>query len=334
MKKNFFISLIIIICLAAFAASFLRLHEINSQTIPDAGKAVSKEEKTASLSYGQDSFTIKDRLDTLLFIGTDSDRSYADLRKDMEGGYPSFYNHIQSDVLVLFVFDNDRKSVTPIQINRDTMFDVPWTDVLGRYGGTTKKQLALSYNSGSGLEDSCENTRLTVSSLLFGAPVDHYVAFTMNGINALNDLVGGVVVDIVDDLTPADPALVKGTTVRLMGSQAESFLRSRMLLTDDTNLARMRRHRDYYAGFIVSAKAMMEKDEDFALEAFSKLDPYTLTDMTVQKFSELITKLDTYDVQPIQYAEGELRIGQFYEFYPDMDQLWGIVRSIFRSDTV
>ena len=329
MKKKLFISLIIILCLAVFAASFLRLHEINSQTIPEAGKALSKAEKPDRLFYGQDSFPIKARLETLLFIGTDSNRSYADLRKDMEGGYPPFYNHIQSDVLVLFVFDNDRKTVTPIQINRDTMFDVPWTDVLGRYGGTTKKQVALSYNSGSGLEDSCENTRLTVSSLLFGAPVDHYAAFTMNGINTLNDLVGGVIVDIVDDLTPADPALVKGTTVTLTGSQAEKFLRSRMILADDTNLSRMRRHRDYYAGFMRSAKAAMKKDENFVLEAFSKLEPYTLTDMTAQKFSELITKLDTYGAQPIQYSEGELKIGQFYEFYPDMDQLWGIVRSAF-----
>ena len=329
MKKTTNI-ILILLCLAILAGTFFYIGLNDRKPVQDAGKAVNGEVKKTELFHGEDSFKIKEHIETLLLIGTDSGLSYEEIRNNMEGKITPFYNHIQSDVLVLLVFDNDAQNVTAIQINRDTMFDVPWTDVLGNYGGTEKKQVALSYNSGSGLEDSCKNTCRTVSSLLFDAPVDHYISFTMSGINELNDLVGGVEVNISDDLTPYDPTLVKGMTVKLKGTQAESFLRSRMRLTDDdTNNARMRRHRDYFEGFMQSAREAIEKDANFTVKAIARLEPYMLTDMTVQRMSDFVEKLDTYSTGNIKYVEGELKTTQFYEFYPDMEQLWGIVRDTF-----
>lgn len=329
MKKTT-VFILIFLCLALLAGVYLYIRRADSRLIADAGVAVNGVERITELSHGQDSFAIKEGLETLLLIGTDSRQSYEELRRDMEGKITPFYSHIQSDVLVLLIFDNKAQNVTPIQINRDTMFDVPWTDVLGSYGGTEFKQVALSYNYGSGLESSCENTRVTVSSLLFDAPIDHYAAMTMAGIAVLNDMVGGVEVYIRDDLTPYDPTLIKDTAVRLTGEQAENFIRSRMLLEeDDTNIARMRRHREYFEGFVQSARAAMAGDDSFTVKALSELKPYTLTDMTVQKLSELAEKLNTYDIRPVRCGEGELKVGEFYEFYPDMEQLWSIVKESF-----
>ena len=65
----------------------------------------------------------------------------------------------------------------------------------------------------------------------------------MTAIRVLNDLVGGVSVTMEEDGTQIDPAFVKGATVRLSGSQAEAFVRARMGLENDTNLARMQRQR-------------------------------------------------------------------------------------------
>ena len=46
-------------------------------------------------------------------------------------------------------------------------------------------------------------------------------------------------------MTAIDPAFVQGRTLTLNGTQAESFVRARKSMEDDTNLARMARQRQY-----------------------------------------------------------------------------------------
>ena len=88
-------------------------------------------------------------------------------------------------------------------------------------------QLALAHTYGSGEEDSCENTVLAVSNLLYGMEIDHYVSLTMDGVALLNDLVGGVTVEVLDDFSGIDDTLVQGETVTLKGQQALTYVRSR-----------------------------------------------------------------------------------------------------------
>ena len=70
---------------------------------------------------------------------------------------------------MLLVLDTDANTVQIIQLNRDTMTDVPWLDVLGKYGGTEYKQLCLAFNYGDGGASSCKNTWNAVSGLIFNA---------------------------------------------------------------------------------------------------------------------------------------------------------------------
>jgi len=319
--------ILVVFCLALLGAvAFLAVNadrKAKEEVVAEAGSAVHGVAKQTELTWNAESAPLKKHTETVLLLGIDKDGGMPVFE---QGKKAPFYNYHQADVIVLLCIDNDAKTVTPIQINRDTMMDVPWLDVLGNYGGTQFEQICLAFNSGSGRNDSCENTADAVRKLLFDAPVDHYLAFTMGGISTLNDLVGGVTVKIEDDLTPADPTLVQGTTVTLKGNQAENFIRARMALENDTNLARMRRHRDYFEGFMKSARKMFNSDSQFMLKAVEKLQPYMVTDLTAEAMSDLVTKLDKYEVNPVLHAEGELKIGEFYEFYVDEDDLWGIVK--------
>ena len=92
--------------------------------------------------------------------------------------------------------------------------------------GSFTGQLALAHTYGSGEEDSCENTVLAVSNLLYGMEIDHYVSLTMDGVALLNDLVGGVPVEVLDDFSGIDDSLVQGETVTLRGRQALTYVRS------------------------------------------------------------------------------------------------------------
>ena len=54
------------------------------------------------------------------------------------------------------------------------------------------------------------------------------------------------------------------------------------------------------------------------------------TNLTGQQLTDLIEKLDTYQISPIRHPEGELTAGErYYEFYADQDSLWEIVKASF-----
>ena len=181
------------------------------------------------------------------------------------------------------------------------------------------------------LGESCDAMRAAGADLLHFDVMDGmFVPNISFGIPVLKDLVGGVPVTMTEDLTMVDPDFVQGTTVRLTGAQAEKFVRVRSSLADDTNISRMRRQRDYLDSFQKCAREAFHSDSEFALRLVEKLAEFMQSNMTGQQLSDLIEKLDTYQIYPIRHAQGELIVGQqYYEFYVDKDSLWEIVKGAY-----
>ena len=251
MKKG----ILLLLCAALLGALLLGVLFVHGKTqeapIENAGTAQNAVVKTKTLTYQGQEYPLKAHLQTVLLIGTDTLEKY----EEQTEGVKRFYNHNQADFLMLLAIDQDANTAQLIQLNRDTMTEVPWLDVLGDYGGTEVKQLCLAFNYGDGGRKSCKNTADAVSALLFDLPIDNYIQIPMTAVGPLNDLVGGVPVTIEEDLTAVDPAFQAGQTIRLTGSQAEKFVRARMVLENDTNLARMKRQRAYMDSFQACARA-------------------------------------------------------------------------------
>lgn len=320
----------ILLCLTLLAGLICGVWYVHAQSeneqIENAGTAENAPQKTTALTYQGNEYPLKKHIQTVLLLGTDG----SDDEKTVPEGFTAFYNFHQADFIMLLVLDKDTQSAQIIQINRDTMTDVPWLDVLGEYGGTNFEQLCLSFNSGSGGLDSCQNTADAVSALLFDAPIHGFIQIPMSAIPVINDLVGGVTVTIADDMTSVDPAFTKGATVLLSGSQAEKFVRAREALENDTNIARMGRQRDYLDSFQKSAREALNGDPEFAVNLLEKLSGYMQTNLTGQQLANLLEQLDSYQISPIRTAEGELRSGtEYYEFYVDEASLWEIVKDAY-----
>lgn len=316
------------ICVALIAALVggAALMAKKEAPIENAGTAQNAAVKRKSLTYEGQEYPMKAHLQTVLLIGTDAAEGY---REKTEGVKP-FYNYHQADCLILLVLDTDNNTADILQLNRDTMTDVPWLDVLGNYGGTEFKQLCLAYNYGDGGMKSCRNTVNAVSGLLFDAPIDHYIQLPMSAIGVLNDLVGGVPVTMEEDLTVIDPAFTEGSTVWLDGTQAEKFVRARMALENDTNLARMKRQRQYLDSFQSRAREAINSDTELMAQLLENLSEYLQSDLTAQQLSELVTRLDKAEISPIHYAEGQLKKGeQYYAFYPEEASLWAMVKQAY-----
>lgn len=271
--------------------------------------------------YNGTAYAKREDLETVLLLGVDK----------FEGETPEGYiNNQQADFLLLLVMDKENETSTPIQLNRDTMTQIQILGVTGEPAGTFTGQLALAHTYGSGEEDSCENTVLAVENLLYGMGIDHYVSLTMDGVALLNDLVGGVTVEVLDDFSGIDDSLVQGETVTLQGQQALTYVRSRGGMEDSSNLHRMERQRQYLAALQQQLKAAVQQEDGFTLDALLQLNEYMVSDCTVNQLSDLGDSLATYQVSDILTTPGDAQEGEeFMEFTVDEDALQQLVMDVF-----
>lgn len=325
MKRKKWMLLLLAAVLGALLWAAVGMNAEETETVENAGQAVSAPKKTVSLAYQGQEYPLKEHLQTVLLIGTDSVEAY-----EAKESLQDRYNDHQADFLILLVQDTEAGTTEVIQLNRDTMTDVPWLDVTGNYGGTEFKQIGLSFHSGDGGRSSCLNTVDAVSSLVFDAPVQHYIQIPMSGIPVLNDLVGGVPVTIPEDLTQVDPAFTMGATVHLNGDQAEKFVRAGGSWADDTNPARMYRQQIYLDSFLKQAQKGFGSDPQSLLQLMNNNGEFLKTDLTARQLYDLLQNLDQSVISPIRTAEGELTEGaEHYEFYVDEASLWEIVKKAY-----
>lgn len=242
----------------------------------------------------------------------------------------SYNNDQRADFLMLLVFDNSAKKFTAVHLNRDTMVNMNVLGVAGQKVGTVNKQLALAHTYGNGKDVSCRNTADAVSELLNGVKVNHYLSITMDAVPILNDLLGGVEVTVLDDFSGIDDTLIKGETVTLHGDHALTYVRERYGLEDSSNSTRMVRQRQYMTAVYDKAMLEIENDDNFVIEASSKLADYIVSDRSVNQLQEIAKKLSQYKFTEIETLEGESVVKDgLMEFRPDADSIDKIVFDLF-----
>ena len=244
-------------------------------------------------------------------------------------------NDDQVDVLMLVVLDHQNKSYRVLEINRDTMTNNPRIGTTGERFGTIKEQIALSHTYGSGLNDSSEYTCEALSNLLMGEDVEHYITLKLDSIAVINHSVGGVEVEIPYDMTVCDPAMTAGAKLTLTDQQAEYFVRARTTLgeTNGNNIARMERQNTFLESWKAKAKAKLDADPAFSLELIADLGDYMLTDMDLNRLSELSGYLAEYENLGRVKLDGESKMGtEFLEFYPDEETLKKTIIDLFYQE--
>ena len=241
----------------------------------------------------------------------------------------SYNNNGDADMVVLLIFDEKNETAAALCLNRDTMVEMPVLGIGGSRAGTAYQQLTLSHTYGSGMEDSCENTRTTVSNLLYGINIDYYLSMNMDAISILNDAVGGVTVNVADDFSAVDPSITKGE-MTLLGQQAINFVRTRKGVSDQLNISRMERQREYIDGFLAAMRKKMELSDSFALSAYSDISPYIVTDISSNVFSTMLQRYSGYELTEIVSPEGEnVRGEEYMEFYVDEEKLDDLIIRLF-----
>ena len=267
----------------------------------------------------------KNYLDTVLLIGTDDEgKIYESI---------SYNNSKKADFIALMVFNNNTKKCDIIHINRDTIAEFNILGVTGEKAGTETAQIALAYTYGNGLELSCRNTVKAVSNLLYQIEIENYLSMNMNAIASLNDVIGGVELEILDDFSDVDPSLVKGETILLKGNQALTYVRGRGNVGDQTNISRMSRQRQYMAAFAQKIKTAYESDNELILNAYNAITDYIVTDCSITVLSDTAERLSEYEINEIITPEGEIiENAEYIEFHADDEKLKELVINIFYDE--
>ena len=155
------------------------------------------------------------------------------------------------------------------------------------------------------------------------------MALNMDTVPILNDSVGGVKVNVVDDFSQVDPSIPKGE-VLLMGQQALNFVQSRWYVGDELNLSRMERQREYMRNFAPAVKAKIQEDAAYAVDTYGKIQDLIVTDCVVDNFARLATEYSSYPMGQILTVPGKNVMGQtYYEFYPDEKALDDMIIKLF-----
>ena len=263
----------------------------------------------------------KQDIETFLIIGVDKE---GEMQKT---NYAE--TNAMADALMVIIFDKTKEKVDVVSLNRDTMAEIPVLGVDGKDAGTINAQLAVSYAYGDGMEKSAENTKKAVSKLLYGINIDHYVALNMDAIKILNDAVGGVTVEVVDDFYLVDPDITYGYYT-LYGDEALTFVRARKDVGEHLNINRMDRQVEYMMNFYEQLKVALHDNAKFALETYEDLEPYMVTDCSSTVLASMLERYEHYDLGDFIVPEGENKEGEEYmEFYLDEESFEKMVLKRF-----
>lgn len=316
-KQSGIFTLLILVLVVVFLYSGLRVLE--STVFYKEEKAQQVQSKTITVD-GVDYFPRQD-LEVYLLMGID--------RFGPVEASSSYNNDGEADTLVLLSFDKTNETLHIVNINRDSMVEMPVLGVGGKQAGTRFGQIALAHTYGSGLEDSCENTVRTVSDLLYGITIDHYVSMNMDSIALINDAVGGVTVTVVDDFSAVDESIPMGE-VTLRGEQATNYIRMRKGVGDQLNLSRMERQTEYVKRFADVLRTKLDSSAQFSLELYNTVADYIVTDCSGTVLSAAMERYADFDLQEIVSLQGENRIGdEFMEYHLDAEALNDLVLELF-----
>ena len=267
-------------------------------------------------------YRYKREIRTTLLIGVDE---FGELRE-----HDIYENPHQADFLLLLAKNDDNGDVFSIQINRDTMTYVNTLSISGDRVGRNQEQICLAFSYGDGAETSCKNTVDAVNELLYGLPVEKYIAMTMSGIGVLNDEVDGVTLPCICDFP--ELGYKKDEIITLSGDEALTYVRARSIMADPSNVSRMERQRQYILAWSDIAKDKFKSAKE-ATELIQHISPYLCTNCDSVTMANMAQELGEYKGAPIYVPEGDLyytgtRTG-LVEFWPDEAKLKQLILDLF-----
>ena len=292
----------------------------------DTGNVPVEKWQESLVSYNGKHYRYNSSLSIYLFLGIDKNGVVETAEDYISGG--------QSDAIFLLVADSDTEELSIVSVNRNTMTDVKMYSAEGASLGTYTAQICLQHGYGDGKEYSCNLTVNAISELFYNLTIDGYMAINMGGIPAMNDAVGGVTVEVLQDLSYPDVGveLIEGETVTLNGTEAYYYLRGRDKEEFDSATQRLRRQEQFIGCFFSQLHETAESSTSAMLGVYNAISDYLVTNIMVTDILEELAGYE-YDESRLYTVPGETVMGdQFEEYCVDEDAFYELILEVFYEE--
>ncbi len=327
------ILLALIVCALVLAGVLLFLRTRSGQVLgseedTQAGVDYSVDGKwnEGIITYNGRHYEFNPNQNIYLFLGIDKNGVVEEAEDFVSGG--------QSDAIFLLVTNSETEEFKIVSVNRNTMTDVEVFDREGNNLGTYTAQICVQHGYGDGKKYSCTLAVNAVSKLFYNLPIDGYMAINMGGIPAMNDAVGGVTVEVLQDLSfpSGGVELTKGETVTLTGTEAYYYLHGRDTSEFGSATDRLRRQEQYLGAFFNQLHEQVGNSASGMLDIYNAISDYLVTNMDVTSIlSDVAAYAFTED--NLYTVPGETVMGdKFEEFYVDEDAFYEMYLEVFYEE--
>ena len=290
--------LVLLLIVVSTVASVYLMHKNGQNQImtPVYGEAFEK-----SIVYNGVEYIYNKDVTSIAFIGVD--RRAFGINDDL------VETAGQNDVNMVLSVDTNTGKANVIVLPRDAMVDVKKYSLSGDTMGQERQQLCLAYSYGDGAQTSCENAIDAIQHLLYGIPINTYVALDMDGIAPLNDAIGGVKFTSPNDFKDK---YKKGEEITITGENAEEYIRIREhTLTGDQD--RRDRQVAYVKAFVSKAANVAMKNPASLTDIYNIGKEYTVTNLTLSRSlyfaTNILTKSsDVLSFNNIRTLSGKLKL--------------------------
>ena len=286
-----------------------------SDKIAAAAEGIKDTSLPSRITYEGVTYKLNRDLDTVLFLGIDSE-AIAEAREVVGSGG-------RADTIMLFVLNDDNRTARVLELSRDTMTDV---DVYNNdrkllYSGTM--QIDMQYAFGESSARSCALMKGKVSALMEGLRIDSVCSLTINGLVDVVNAMGGITVTLDEDYPEIDPTYTAGAVITMDGATVEDFVRYRNTDVFASNDARMQRQDAFVTELFTGITEY--NTEQFA-ELYEAAGNQLCTDLTADRLLDYAgyTLLETIKI-PGETVAGDLHD----EYYIDADALHALIVQIF-----
>lgn len=278
--KKFFLLGFIILCIAGCG----KQEYTDMMGSSDITVESSEEIHRMEVEFRGKKYVYNDHLTNMVIMGVDNYEI-----PEAEIGSPSAG---QADTIYLVSFDRVSGNMNVISIPRDTIATFDLFDRDGEPLGPSTQQISLSYAFGDGKHDSCRNTKEAVSRLFYRIPIQGYCSLTLEAMSKICEVFGTITVTVPNDsLIQAYPDMHKGAVVDITQENVETFLRYRNTNVSHSAIDRSERHHAFLKAFEEQILKKLQQSPEEAADAYEKFTPYMITNIGVDQFVDIATKL-------------------------------------------
>ncbi len=210
----------------------------------------------------------------------------------------------QADAIFVASIDRDN-NMQITSVLRDTIVPLEMYDSDGNYLGQQEGQITLQYAYGDGEELSCNLMQEQVEEIL-NIDIDAVVSINRSAFIYINDLVGGVEVNVDEYTDQLIPELDHTGETTLLGEAAMCYCFARDLSNMEGSAIRVSRMKQYMQSFLPKAKDLFKKDPSIVLRVYNELqDNYYVTGLDFTDIFNIISRIaDCHLVDSFQTLDG------------------------------